>query len=476
MRMMIRTMLSLAVAGVLIQTGCQSSLPAEQTHLQTRSFALSAYEKYTLDNGLTIMLMPKRDVPLISVNALVRVGAVHDPVGGMAEIAAQSLMLGAAGESKQQIEQQVDFLGASLDVSADLEGSSVRADFMAKDCDTMLRLVSNVLQRPDFDAEEFAKLKARSIAGLELDKQSPKSVIRRYFSALFFGSHPYGNPVSGTQNSLERLTLSDVKAFYNRFYQPGNTTLCVVGDFEVDAMKTLLAQQFGGWEAREVGAPLDLKSGLAGAGLPRVLLVNKPDALETTFMVGGKGIARNNPDYVGVAVINTILGGRFTSWLNDELRVNSGLTYGAYSRFVPFCDSGVFLMSTFTQTESTEQALDLALETYQRLWTQGIDAATLASAKAYVKGQFPPRYQTCAQLAGLLADMALYGFDESYINDFQQQVDQLTEADCQRLIHQYFPRKSLQFVLIGNADIIAPVAEKYGTVIQTNITAAGFGR
>lgn len=477
------TPLTLLAVTTFMLAGCQSvSQPSNATPVtsiavsqDTGKFQLPAYETVKLDNGLTLMLMPQKEVPLITINAVVNAGSVDDNIGGIASMTADSLLLGAGKHSKQQLEQQVDFLGASLSTSGDLEGSYLSADFMAKDADIMLGLVADVLLQPQFDKQEFAKLKQRNIAELEQSKESPKSVIDRYFNKLIFAQHPYGNATSGDRNSLATLALPDVKAFYQRFYQPTNTAISVVGDFDPVQMKAKLQQLFGHWHVQKSVTLPDLSQGLPNLTQSRVLLVDKPDAIETTFLIGGLGIARNNPDYVGLSVVNTILGGRFTSWLNDELRVNSGLTYGARSGFVSFRDAGLFRISTFTKVSSTEQAIDLALKTYQKLWTQGIDAATLASAKAYVKGQFPPRYETNGALAGLLSDMYVYGFDASYINDFQQRVDSLTVADTKRLINTYFPQDKLQFVLIGNAAKIAPIAAKYGQVTQRDIKAVGFG-
>ena len=218
----------------------------------------------------------------------------------------------------------------------------------------------------------------------------------------------------------------------------------------------------------------DLSANLPKLDESRVLLVNKGDAIETTFLIGGQGITFDNPDSVGVTVVNTILGGRFTSWLNDELRVNAGLTYGARSGFSEYSKAGIFKISTFTKSSTTEETVDLALKTYSRLWKTGIDQATLDSAKAYVKGQFPPKFETNGQLAGLLSDMYLYGFDDNFINDFQAKVDGLTVADTKRLVNAYFPQNNLQFVMVGNAEKIAPIAAKYGKVIQVDIKDVGF--
>ncbi len=438
------------------------------------SFQLPAYEQFKLDNGLTVFLLPQHEVPLVTVQATVRAGAVNDAVAGLSQLTSQALLLGAGGKSKTEIEQLVDFLGASLNSEGSMEGSSLSADFMAKDTEQMLTVLHSVLTQPSFEQTEFDKLKARQIAALAQAKESPRMVMEQYFNKLVFGTHPYGNAISGTAESLKGISQQQVQNFHQSYYQPGNTAISIVGDFKPAVMKALLQKNFASWKNAEAVTQPDLTAALPKADKAKVLLVNKADAIETTFSIGGVGVKQDNPDYVGISVVNTVLGGRFTSWLNDELRVNSGLTYGARSGFESYSVSGTFSISSFTKTDSTKAAVDLALKTYQRLWQQGIDQATLDSAKAYVKGQFPPRFETNTALAALLGDMYLYGFNQDFINNFQSKVDQLTLAESKRLINSYFPKDQLQFVLIGKAEAIKDIAKTYGEVKQVDIQATGF--
>jgi len=441
---------------------------------ETSGFRMPEYTTVTLKNGLTVNLMSQHEVPLITVNAVIRAGAVNDEIAGLANLTANGLLLGANGKSKLEIEQMVDFLGANISAGAGKEGSYVSASFMAKNRDTMLPLIKSVLMKPDFDKAEFDKLRQREIADLSRAKESPRSVIARYFDKLVFQGHPYGNASSGNSDSLAKIKARDLKGFHARYYRPANTAINIVGDFDIKEMQAEIEGLFKKWKNKRSIKQPDLSTGIPGLSGNKVLLVDKGDAIESTFLIGGKGIARDNPDYVGLSVINTILGGRFTSWLNDELRVNAGLTYGARSGFTAYSAAGVFRISTFTKTSTTKEAIDLALKTYARLWEKGIDQETLDSAKSYVKGQFPPRYETTSDLAGLLSDMYLYGFDDSFINDFQANVDGLTLETSRRLVKTYFPQDNLQYVIVGNASEIAEVAAQYGEVSKVNITAVGF--
>jgi predicted Zn-dependent peptidase len=255
-------------------------------------------------------------------------------------------------------------------------------------------------------------------------------------------------------------------------YIPNGSAIAVVGDFNTKEMKAKVTTLFDGWEKGM--APANTANNLIQENkTAKVLLVNKGDAKETTFIIGGPGVSRSNPEYVAMEVVNTVFGGRFTSWLNDELRVNTGLTYGARSNFSRLKNAGTFGISTFTATKNTEAAMDKALEVLNKLHTTGIDENTLTSAKNYVKGGFPPRYETSGQLAGLLTQMFWYGFDESFINNFQKNVDELTKDKAKQIVAKYYPKSNLQFIMIGNAEDIRKIAAKYGAVTETDIKSEG---
>lgn len=440
-----------------------------------QSYKLPQYEKFTLSNGLTVYLMEQHEVPTINVSAIFPAGAIYDnQKAGLASLTAAGLQYGTKSFTKAKMEEELDFIGASLNTYATKESAGLSAEFASKDQDKVLGMIKEVLVDPVFNAEEFEKEKKRVITGLDQAKESPRQVIGSYWDKLIFGDHVYGNAVTGTPVTVGKLTITDLKDFYKKNYRPETSAIAVVGDFNSKEMRTRLSKLFGSWKKSGGNQPNLASKPVNPAQGAKVLLVNKEDARETTFLIGGLGISRNNPDYVAIDVINTVFGGRFTSMLNDELRVNSGLTYGANSRFSPLKNSGTFAISTFTATKTTEPAIDKALEVLKRLYTAGIDEETLTSAKNYVKGQFPPRYETSGQLAGLLTSMFWYGFNESYINNFENSVNSMTTAKAKEIITRYFPINNLQFVLIGKAEDIRKTAEKLGPVTEKQIKSDGF--
>ena len=440
-------------------------------NLSAQSFKVPAYTTFKLPNGLTISLMEQHDVPTISFSAILSAGAIYDyDKAGLASLTATALKHGTKNFPKAKLDEELDFSGATVTTYATKEFSGVTSNFASKDKDKVLLIIKEIMLNPIFDAAEFEKEKSRMLVSLEQQKESPRSVIGPYFDTLLFGSHVYGNVINGNNATVSKLMVKDVKDFYNSNYKPNDAAISIVGDFVAKDMKATLTKLFSGWQKSVV-----VKENLAAKSiiLPienRVLLVNKNDAKETTFYIGSQGISRNNPDFVAIEVVNTLFGGRFTSMLNDELRVNTGLTYGAGSRFRTLKNGGSFFISTFTDGKTTEAAIDKTIEVLRKLHTNGIDEKALNSAKNYVKGQFPPDYETNEQLASLLSQMFWYNFDKSFIDNFEKNVDGLDLAKANKIIATYYPKDKLQFVLVGKSTDIKKVAEKYGKVTEVQIT------
>jgi predicted Zn-dependent peptidase len=443
------------------------------SNLVRADFSLPKYEKLTLKNGLTVYLMEQHEVPLIDIQMVTKAGAINDVKSyGLATVTGDALSYGSGGLSKQEIEDLFAFQGAQFGSFVGAESSSTSLSISKNDTKKLLPVFRDILLNPSFDEAEFNKEKKRYIDQLKQSREQPRSIIGNVFNKMYYQDHPYGNPVSGDMTSIDKITLEQVKDFYKQYYVANNSALIVVGDFKTNHMKKLVKKLFSKWKSNET--TITKMKQVTAPTQSNVWIVDKSDAIETTFMIGGKGVTANHPDTVAIQVINTILGARFTSWLNDELRVNSGLTYGARSRFQSQSQAGNFVISTFTKKASTFEAIDLALKTYQRLWNKGIDKKTLDSAKSYVKGQFPPRYETSGQLARLLATMWSQNLEDTYINDFQKNVDSLTVEKANKIAKANFPKDALQFVLIGKAEDIKEKAKEYGTVKEFDIKTFAF--
>jgi predicted Zn-dependent peptidase len=400
---------------------------------------------------------------------------VTDPAGkeGIASVTAGLLRKGTKTRSADQISAELDFIGGQLGSNASTDSSGVFAEFMKKDLAKGLDLLTDVLMNPTFPPDETTKLLKQRLDGIKSAKDQAQAVIGQYYYAYLFGNHPYARPAGGDENSLAAITRDDIVKFYESNYVPGNTILAVVGDFQTAEMEQILSDRFSAWPAK-TASPTRVPEAAPATG-KRLLLVDKPDATQTFFRIGNVGISRTNPDRVGVNVINTLFGGRFTSWLSTELRIKNGLTYGAGSFFDERMARGGFAISSFTPNPTTERCIDLALEQLKRLHVQGLTEEELKSAKAYIKGQFPPSIETSDQLARTIAELEFYGLDAKEIDTFYSKIDAMTLADAKRIIQQYFPLDNLVFVLIGKASEIEPVVKKYAPKMDTkSITQPGF--
>ena len=438
--------------------------------LSAQSYKLPDYTTFKLSNGLTVYLMEQHDVPVISVSAILPAGAIYDnDKAGLASLTATALKHGTKNYTKTKLDEELDFIGADVNTYATKEYAGLSSNFATKDKVKVLSIIKDLLLNPVFDPTEFNKEKSRLLVMLEQQKESPRSVIGSYFDAFLYGNHPYGNVISGINSTVSKLTVDDLMNFYKTNYKPDNAAISIVGDFNTKDMKGELTTLFSTWgkSTKEKENPATKTISIPTEN--RVLLVNKNDAKETTFYIGAPGISRNNPDFVAIEVVNTLFGGRFTSMLNDELRVNSGLTYGASSRFNTLKNGGSFVISTFTANKTTEAAIDKALEVLKKLHTNGLDEKSLSSAKNYVKGQFPPRYETAGQLSGLMTQMFWYNFDKSFIDNFEKNVDGLDLAKANQIITKYFPKDKFQFILVGKSAEIKKIAEKYGKVTEVDI-------
>jgi len=455
---------------VMIAVSTAAAAPPQNSGLK-----LPPYKKLKLPNGMTLLLMERHQVPLVSFEALINAGPVADPSGqaGVASLTAELLRKGTKTRSADQFSTALDFVGGQFRASVTAEYATISAEFMKKDISTGADLLADALLNPTFPQEEVEKLIQQHRDGIKAAKDQALAVLSFYFNAYLYGTHPYARPGNGDERSLPTITRDAIVKFYRAYYTPGNTILAVVGDFDPYEMEKMLSQKFASWPAQPATAiSVSDQADIQGK---RLLLIDKPDATQTYFCIGNIGVTRTNPDRVYIRVVNTLFGGRFTSMLNSELRIKSGLTYGASSRFEQRKARGPFLISTYTRTATTEKAMDMTLGVIQNLQEKGVTQEALDSAKNYIKGQFPRTLETSGQLAAQLAQFEFYGLDQREINDLYPQIDAMTLADAQRVIHQYFPRDNLVFVVIGKASEIGAVVRKYAPKMDTRaITEPGF--
>ena len=254
--------------------------------LTAQNYKLPDYTTFKLSNGLTIYLMEQHDVPIISVSAVVPAGAIYDgEKSGLASLTASALKLGTKNFTKRKIDEELDFIGANINTYASKEYAGISSKFAAKDLGKVLPIFKEILLQPVFNVEEFDKAKSRLLVRLEQQKESPKEVIGGFFDKLLYGNHVYSNLVEGNNETISKLTVDDLKFFYNTNYTPENSAISIVGDFSTKEMKKTIIALFSKWKKSNT-----LKENLASKPIKNpsesnVLLINKDDAKETTFLL-----------------------------------------------------------------------------------------------------------------------------------------------------------------------------------------------
>lgn len=443
--------------------------------VQAAEIKLPEFQTITLDNGATVLLMPRQDVPLVAANIAVRGGALADAAGkeGTADLLGEMLSQGAGDRSALQFAQAVDGAGGSIGFGSSREAITASAQFLSKDSALMLSLLADALLRPRMEQAEFDKLRKRAIDGIANAKDSdPRQLTPIYSGAWLFRGHPYGRSTAGDETSLATISLADLEAFRRQQMGGDRLIIAIAGDFDAKAVTAQLRQAFGGW-SKATGALPQVEAKPRESGR-RVLLVDKPGATQTYFALANVGSKHGDPAEAAQDLVQTAFGGRFTSMLNTELRIKSGLSYGASAQVQRPRQPGASVISSFTKTESTKAAIDLAIATLDRLHKDGLDAATIESAKRYVAGQHAPSLETAPQLAAQLVDMVLYGDSRESVDRYLGDIAAATPGQIAAARSVFPDSKDLAIVAIGDASKIRDWMKAYGPLTEMKLTDPRF--
>jgi zinc protease len=453
-----------AMAGVFMtNTGSTSAASG--------SFRLPPSVSKTFSNGVRAYVMEYHELPLVDFQVVLGAGAAHDPKGkeGLASLTAELLRKGTSKRSAKEIADTVDFVGGLLGGSADHDGTRVTAEFMAKDTDLALDLLSDLVMNPAFAPEEVDRQKSETVAELQAAKENPSLLASRRFVELLFEGHPYGHPTVGWESTVSKLTAQDVKAFHAEHAVPSNALVVAVGDFKTADMMSKLERAFGGWkgarrERAEIAPP-------EAPGRSALYLIDKPDSTQSQVRIGAVGIRRKDPDYVTVQVANTILGGGFTSRLVEEIRVNRSLSYGASSRFYPLVQPGPFLVSTFTKNETTREIIEVAREILTRFHKEGATEEEVDKARKYLRGTFAIAHQSPDSMAEALAEIAFYGLPADTYDTYLDRLAKVTVEDVRRVARERFPLQNMVTVVLGEAKSVREQVDKLGPVTVVPLAA-----
>ncbi len=417
---------------------------------------LPAIQKRTLANGLRVWLIESHEVPLIQVNLVVMAGSADDPAGkfGVASLTAAMLDEGAASRTSLQIADAIDFLGADLATTSSFDASAVRLNVPAGRLAEALPIMADVALRPTFPDDELNRLREERVTALLQARDDAASVAPMAFARVVFGAHRYGTSAVGTEATLKAFTPQDLRSFHGSMYVPGNAALVVVGDTTADAILPLLERQFGTWS----GPAAPARAALAPArqvATGQVTIVNMPNAAQSQIRIGWVGVPRSTPDYFTLQVLNTILGGSFTSRLNQNLRETHGYTYGASSRFDMRLSAGPFFAGAGVQTDKTAEALQEFFNELNGI-LKPVSAEELAKAKNYVAFGFPSEFESIADLAAHVEELLVYKLPDDYFDRYVANIQAVTAEAVQKAAATYIQPKRFAVVIAGDREKIEP--------------------
>ena len=445
-------------------------------HAYAQGMSLPPAERIVLDNGVILILNEKRDVPMIGIETILKGGSVADPAdkAGIGQVYTHLVARGAGDRDGNALADAIDSAGASFETEIDTDSSRYLVDFMARDTDLIIEILADMLRRPTLDRNEFESVRERLINTIRAAKDSdPRQLMPLYGAAFLFHDHAYGQSPNGDETTLANITHADVRNYHRDHVGADRLVIVASGDFDSDEMRAKLEAAFGDWRAAAADIPpVEAPEPRAGG---HVLLVDKPGATQTHFWIGNVGVARNYENPAELAIANILFGGRFTSMLNVKLRTESGLTYGARSLLERPLLPGSVAMYSYTKTESTIEAIDMALGILGQLHDAGLSAEMIDSGRNYFLGQFPPGIETAPQLASMFADIELYALGDDYVDEYIAAIGNVDEESIAAVVDDVYPKRDeLVFVILGDAELIRDSIAKYGSVTEMSITEPRF--
>lgn len=412
---------------------------------------LPAMVEKTLANGLKLVIVEQHEMPLVDVALVVRTGVEADPVGkgGLATLTASMLDEGAATRDALGIADQIGFLAIDLNTSSSWDQSTIALHTTKATLDSALALMADVAMRPTFADKEFTRLRNDRMTGLLQEQDRGPAMADRAFAAIVFGEdNPYGRSTAGSRETVENIVREDVQNFWKQWYVPNNATLVIVGDLTAAEAEKRANDMFGAW-AQGTLPTLAAVPAAPAAKPSTIYIVDKPNAPQSSFRLGTVGVARSTADYYPLQVLNTALGGSFTSRLNQNLRETKGYTYGAQSGFSMRREAGPFVARAEIVAEKTDSAMVEFVKELNGI-REPMKPEELEKTKRYLQLGYPADFEEGAGIAQAITRLVPYGLPLSTLTDFQKNIGAVTGADVERTAKQYIDPTKMSLVVVGD--------------------------
>ena len=419
--------------------------------LESHPVKFPTYEMRKLDNGMQVVIVSHHEQPSVSIRMIVRAGAAQDPKGrmGVAMMTATLLDQGAGKRDAEQLADAIDFVGGVLSTGAGTDLTYISTIVLKDNLPLAWDLMSDVVRRPLFAQQELDRQRQQALSGMKVAEQDPDAVADHVIDRLIYGFHPYGLPGNGTVESLSSITRQDLVDFHQRFYLPNNALIAVVGDISADEAMAGLTKVFGDWQA---GTPPSFQPIEPPQPAKRIIVVDRPDAVQTEIRIGQIGIPRRHADFLAMDQAVKILGGEGANRLQQVLRSQRGLTYGASADLETYKNAGGIVAETDTRTEATAEVLRLAIDEFYRLQRERVYDGELEGAQAYLAGHFPLTIETPDAIATQVLNHLFFEIPLDELQTYPERVRSISPDDVQRVAKYYLRPDRLAVVLVGNAD------------------------
>ncbi|HJW95104.1 MAG TPA: pitrilysin family protein [Thermoanaerobaculia bacterium] len=447
-RVMLAAVCCLFAAVSFAQVAEQTTPPAPSAPHQPQ---IPTPVEKTLANGLRVIVVETHNVPLVSARLAIKTGAEADPAGhaGLADTTAALLTKGTTTKSAEEIARGVEALGASLDSGAGFDVSNVDLNVMSPKLSEAMAFLADVVRHPTFKKDEIERQKAQAIDSLNVDLHDPDALAHFVLTRVVFGAAPYGHNLGGTPESIARITREDVAKFHQRYYRPDNAVLVMAGEVKAEDAFALAQKLFGGWKGAGP-KPASAKPAAAPAKA-RVVVIDMPDAGQAAVYVARAGLRRADPQYLAAQVANAVLGGGYSSRLNEEIRIKRGLSYGAGSGFDFRRDVGPFTAGAQTKNESAAEVAGLLIDEMNRMATTPVEESELTPRKATLIGDYARGIETSRGLTRRLAALALYGLPLAEISHYITGVQAITPEQVREVSKSALATGAADVIIVGDA-------------------------
>lgn len=429
-----------------------------------RSFIFPDWSVKTLDNGLKIVFQQDNSLPQISFRLMIPVGSTIDgQTPGIASLTADLLSRGTSKRTSTQLFEDVEFIGGHLNSGCNWDATFVSVSSLSSYTDEALDILAEVLLDPAFSEQELKFIVEQRLNNLMMNKDSTGYLANTAIGHVLFSGHPFQFPGSGTELTLPAFTRSEVSAFYQANFHPLNSVLIITGDFKnADELLGKVSSLFSGW--KKGVERIQEKYAIKPISKTEVVVVHKPDAVQSTIRIAHHGIDKMNADLPKITIMNTLLGGYFGSRINMNIREDKGFTYGARTYFTERKNTGHFAVTTDVRNEVTGEAVKEILFEMNRLKSELVTEAELSNVKNYLVGRFPVDFETTDQVSNAIMETMVYDLPKNYFTAFRDSLKLVTRQDILEMANQYLQPETCAVIVSGHAPDIVPQLQPFGTV------------